>query len=138
MEFPLTTRAALLQALRDGPGFGTDLMKRLNQMTIGERSPGPGTVYPALRDLEGEGLVRSWTRQVSGSRGRPRRYYELTIQGVAEAADLRRLLSELARRPMRVGTKPDKILILSRLRRSVRASAFGMRLRELASSSSSR
>jgi PadR family transcriptional regulator PadR len=41
-----------------------------------------GTVYPMLRRLEEEGLVKSWWGHVdTGSQRRRRRYYQLTGEG---------------------------------------------------------
>ena len=49
-----------------------------------------GSVYPALRSLERDGLVRSYEGDpIPERRGRPRRYYELTAEG-AEAARAQR------------------------------------------------
>jgi len=90
MVAPLTTKAALLQALFAGPGYGLELIERVGQRTNGRVRLGQGSVYPALRDLENAGLVRSWTgrRDVRGA-GRPRVYYELTVAGVGAATALR-------------------------------------------------
>jgi DNA-binding PadR family transcriptional regulator len=52
-----------------------------------------GSVYPTLRQLEREGLVMSWLQRVG--RGRPRRNYELTVAGVAEAQRVRESLRSL-------------------------------------------
>lgn len=72
------TAALILKALSLGYRFGFDIME-----VTGLPS---GTVYPALRRLERDGLVSSqWESEVSGS-GRPaRRYYEVTPQGTAAA-----------------------------------------------------
>ena len=90
MVAPLTTKAALLQALFAGPGYGLELIARVAERTGGRVRLGQGSVYPALRDLEAGGLVRSWTgsRGVKGA-GRPRVYYELTVAGVGAASALR-------------------------------------------------
>jgi PadR family transcriptional regulator PadR len=87
---PLTTKAALLQALFAGPGFGLELIERVAERTGGRVRLGQGSVYPALRDLEATGLVRSWTgRRSARGAGRPRVYYELTVEGVGAASTLR-------------------------------------------------
>src|SRR5512143_2993868 len=90
MVAPLTTRAALLQALFAGPGYGLELIERIAARTGGRVRLGQGSVYPALRDLEAAGLVRSWTtRQGAKGAGRPRVYYELTVAGVGAASAVR-------------------------------------------------
>jgi PadR family transcriptional regulator PadR len=87
---PLTTKAALLQALFAGPGYGLELIERVAERTGRRVRLGQGSVYPALRDLKAAGLVRSWTGRwgVKGA-GRPRVYYELTVAGVGAASALR-------------------------------------------------
>lgn len=70
------TAAMVLQAIEAGDGYGFSVM----QMT-GLPS---GTVYPALRRLERDGLIRSqWERQSIADAGqRPaRKYYRLTRPG---------------------------------------------------------
>lgn len=51
------------------------------------------TLYPALRALEREGLVRSWAPDPKPKRGgRPRVYYELPAMGAQAAHDERETL----------------------------------------------
>jgi DNA-binding PadR family transcriptional regulator len=78
--------ALVLQALASGYHYGFDIMD-----VTGLAS---GTVYPILRRLDREGLVRSrWERAEVAHREQrpPRRYYEVTQAGT-------RLLPELASR----------------------------------------
>lgn len=83
----VTARTALLQALRQGPGYGRLLMRRIADATGGRARLAPGSVYPALRALEKTGLVRKWTVVTGRIRGgRSRTYHELTVAGV-EAAE---------------------------------------------------
>ena len=88
------TAAMVLQVIRAGGVYGYTIME-----TTGLPS---GTVYPALRRLEGEGLIGShWEHGfVAGDEKRPRRkYYELTVEGrTALEASQRRypLLAKLA------------------------------------------
>ncbi len=88
------TAALVLAAIDAGDGYGFSVM----QMT-GLPS---GTVYPALRRLERDGLIRSeWERQSIADAGQrpPRKYYRLSRPGRAaiEAAQKRYpLLSRLA------------------------------------------
>jgi PadR family transcriptional regulator, regulatory protein PadR len=82
MDTPLTTRAALLQALIQGEGFGLQLIERVKERTKGAVTLNQGSVYPALRDLEAEGLVKSYDGETTPERGgRPRRYYKITAEG---------------------------------------------------------
>ncbi|HET6344931.1 MAG TPA: PadR family transcriptional regulator [Myxococcota bacterium] len=83
MEPPVTAKAALLQVLTAGPGFGMDLIARVRERTQGRVELGQGSVYPALRDLEREGLVEACKGEQRdvGAGGRPRRHYRITTAG---------------------------------------------------------
>jgi DNA-binding PadR family transcriptional regulator len=79
----ISARTALLLVLRDGPGYGRELVRRIQGATAGRERFAEGSIYPALRGLESARLVRSW-KVVPGRRrgGRARTYYELTERGV--------------------------------------------------------
>lgn len=82
MDAPLSAKAALLQALISGPGYGLDLIEQIKKRTNGALALGQGSVYPALRDMEREGLLESYEGEALPERGgRPRRYYKLTAEG---------------------------------------------------------
>jgi PadR family transcriptional regulator len=82
MEAPVNAKAALLQALISGPGYGLELIERVAKKTESRIALHEGSVYPALRALEREGLIRSYSGDPLPERGgRPRRYYELTAEG---------------------------------------------------------
>ncbi|MDZ4696659.1 MAG: PadR family transcriptional regulator [Deltaproteobacteria bacterium] len=101
MDNPVTAKAALLRALVQGEGFGLDLIDRVKVMSGGEVMLGQGSVYPALRDLEREGLVSSWEGEPTAERGgRPRRYYKLTALGKRAALDTRRTVMALFGAPV--------------------------------------
>src|SRR3954470_17683212 len=51
-------RAALLVLLAEEPRNGYGLMQEIERRSEGEWRPSPGSVYPALAQLEDEGLVR--------------------------------------------------------------------------------
>ncbi|WP_437329998.1 PadR family transcriptional regulator [Sorangium sp. So ce381] len=90
MDTPVTAKAALLQALVRGPGYGLDLIDRIKRQTDSKLLLGQGSVYPALRELERDGLVESFQSDPLPERGgRPRRYYRLTALG-ATAATMQR------------------------------------------------
>jgi DNA-binding PadR family transcriptional regulator len=52
-------RAALLTLLAEEPRNGYQLMQEIENRSEGVWRPSPGSVYPALQQLEDEGLVRS-------------------------------------------------------------------------------
>lgn len=89
MDVPVTTKAALLQALVSGPGFGLQLIERVTERTRGKISLHQGSIYPALRDMEREGLLESYNGDevIPERGGRPRRYYRLTAKGFRVASD---------------------------------------------------
>lgn len=76
------SRTALLQALLAGEGFGLELQQRIEASTGGLTHLAQGTLYPALRELERDGLVESFEGETVPERGgRPRIYYRLTTEG---------------------------------------------------------
>jgi PadR family transcriptional regulator, regulatory protein PadR len=82
VDSPINSKAALLQALIQKDGYGLDLIDRVRERTNGDVKLHQGSVYPALRELESEGLVRSYESEPLPERGgRPRRYYQLTAAG---------------------------------------------------------
>jgi DNA-binding PadR family transcriptional regulator len=74
-------RAALLALLAEEPRNGYQLMQEIERRSEGVWRPSPGSVYPALQQLEDEGLVRS--DETEG-----RKLFHLTDEGrqAAEAA----------------------------------------------------
>src|SRR4051794_35175259 len=80
-------RAAMLVLLDDEPRNGYGLMQEIESRSGGVWRPSPGSVYPALQQLEDEGLVRSVE---SGGR----RQYELTDEGRAYVEANRETLAE--------------------------------------------
>lgn len=95
--------ALVLEALSAGRHHGWDVMDATDLPS--------GTVYPILRGLEEDGLVRSkWERESEARREqRPaRRYYDLTAAGASRLGEARhrfRAMSTLGARMQR-GWKP--------------------------------
>jgi len=88
METGVSARTAILMALIQGKGFGLELIERVKQRTNGKVALHQGSVYPLLRSMEEEGLLKSWDDKPSDLRaGRPRRYYELTADGLRAARE---------------------------------------------------
>src|SRR5688500_1336560 len=52
-------RAALLALLHEGPQNGYQMIQGIEERSLGVWRPSPGSVYPALQQLEDEGLVAS-------------------------------------------------------------------------------
>lgn len=51
-------RAALLVLIAAEPRHGYELMQEIGERTAGSWQPSPGSVYPALAQLQDEGLIR--------------------------------------------------------------------------------
>jgi len=68
--------------LAEGPLNGYQIMQEIERRSDGIWRPSPGSVYPALAQLEDEGLVR--TEEVAG-----RRTYVLTDAGRAHVEERR-------------------------------------------------
>jgi DNA-binding PadR family transcriptional regulator len=77
-------RAAALALLNEQPMNGYQIIQEISERSGGVWRPSPGSVYPALQQLEDEGLIRA----EAGDGGR--RAYQLTDEGrhyVASHAD---------------------------------------------------
>ncbi len=85
-------------SLMCGRGFGLEIIEKVRERTEGRIVLNEGSVYPALKALEREGLVRSFEGEPLSERGgRPRRYYELTGEGRRVAMEQRAALLNLLR-----------------------------------------
>lgn len=127
----MTVRAALLLALQPGPGYGLELVRRVESLTGGRVRTGLGSLYPALASLERDGLAVS-RRVVPGRKrgGRSRIYYDLTPQGEEAAAEQRSVLFEVLSRSRSTRTTLAEIpRMRERLRAGARLSEFGLELR---------
>jgi DNA-binding PadR family transcriptional regulator len=78
-------RAAALLLLAEEPRNGYQLMEEIERRSGGAWRPSPGSIYPALAQLEDEGLV-----QADESAGR--RSFRLTEEGVAYVEEHRESL----------------------------------------------
>lgn len=69
----------VLDMLRDGPGYGYEILIRILEQSSFTVRWHKGTLYRVLHDLERRGLVAS--RWQPAGRNRARRYYRLTVRG---------------------------------------------------------
>ena len=99
-------RAALLVLLDEEPRNGYGLMQEIEQRSEGVWRPSPGSVYPALAQLEDEGLVRAQERD-------GRKEFVLTDEGRAHVEEHREQLGE----PWKTmsGAMPEGVLDLRQL-----------------------
>jgi DNA-binding PadR family transcriptional regulator len=132
MKVPLNAKAALLQVL-DDPGHGLELIRRVQTRTRGRVRLRQGSVYPALQQLECDGLVRSWKGVPPKGGGRPRTYYELTLKGVRASTQLKETFAALLQAHSVAAPSSREIAQMQeRLRRCAEVSAFCMDLRRAA------
>jgi|SRR5687767_11195248 len=126
---PFTARAAILQVL-SVPATGREIIRRVAHITRGAVRLHPGSVYPSLRRLQTEGLVRAAGDTRKGARrGRPGTVFELTLRGTRAAGSVReelRLL--LAPRFDPAAAEPD--VRTARLRLCAELSDEAMALRD--------
>ncbi len=127
----LGTRTALLLALREGPGFGLELIARVEARTRGRVSLNRGGTSIALRQLGSERVVRGWIPP-RGASGRPRRYYELTSRGITEAERAREILYGFLRPDLPAVAASEARRMAERVSRSGEWSAFALRVRSAA------
>lgn len=90
-------RSAVLALLAERPRHGYEIIREITTRSAGEWRPSPGSVYPTIAQLDGEGLVR--TEQADGRRvvhltERGRRYadehaeqFAAVFEGVGDPAD---------------------------------------------------
>ena len=97
MALPAASMHIVL-ALLDGEQHGYALMRKVEELSHGAVSMGPGTLYGTINRLLGDQLIV----EVDGPQAddeRRRRYYRLTAEGErvahAELARLRTLVSQL-------------------------------------------
>ncbi|WP_163998694.1 PadR family transcriptional regulator [Pyxidicoccus caerfyrddinensis] len=96
MDSPVTAKAAILSVLMSGKSFGLEIIDKVKERTGGSVVLNEGSVYPALKAMEREGLLRSFDGEPMPERGgRPRRYYELTGEGRRAATAQQRAVSGL-------------------------------------------
>jgi PadR family transcriptional regulator PadR len=118
---------AILLAL-DWPGHGLQIIERIRDRTEGRVRLKERTVHPALRAMERQRLLRSWEVPATG-RTRRRRYYELTLKGVAMARTQRDALQALLGKAPDPPTAEEIARMRDRLRRSAEVSSFVLDLR---------
>lgn len=74
-----STGLLILKVLSNRPNYGYEIVKRVNEAADDFFTWQEGTIYPILRKLEKEGLLRSQWENSSGNR--KRKYYYITAKG---------------------------------------------------------
>ena len=81
-------KTALLLMLQQGESYGLELASKIEEKTAGKIALGPGTLYPALRNLESSGFATSREVAEKNRGGRPKVFYSLTSAGKKSANGL--------------------------------------------------
>ena len=75
-----STRLAILQLVGERDRYGYEIVADIKERTKGALALAEGNIYPALHQLEGEGYITSYWREVEPGVP-PRKYYRLTPRG---------------------------------------------------------
>ena len=73
-----SVEVVILKLLSEHDMYGYEMIKTVNERSNGYFEWREGSLYPCLHKLEGDGLVKSYSREDGG---RMRRYYTLTETG---------------------------------------------------------
>ncbi|MDX6326790.1 MAG: hypothetical protein QOK15_3144 [Nocardioidaceae bacterium] len=106
-------RAAVLNLLAERPMHGYELMQAIRERSGGRWAPSPGAVYPAINQLEDEGLVT-----VTASSGR--KVVTLTDTGRQQAEADPRATSDLFAEADTTTPRPDLRDLLDQLHGAAR------------------
>lgn len=80
-----TLKTIILRLLEEnGRMYGYQITQRVRELSDGQLELTEGALYPTLHKLEKEGLLLTEKEKVGG---RVRKYYRLSLQGAASAAD---------------------------------------------------
>jgi DNA-binding PadR family transcriptional regulator len=77
-----STKPIILAILRKGESYGYEIIQQVREITGGELDWSEPMLYPFLKRLERDGLIKSQWRL--SAKGPLRKYYTLTKQGLAE------------------------------------------------------
>ena len=77
-----STKPIVLAILQRGENYGYQIIQSVRDMSGGDLDWSEPMLYPVLKRMEREGLVRSQWKQTEN--GRFRRYFRLTVEGRTE------------------------------------------------------
>jgi len=72
----------ILSVLVHGDNYGYDILQKVKELSGGRIKWNEGSIYPVLKKMEAQGMIKSYWR-MEGSE-RPRKYYTLLEPGKAE------------------------------------------------------
>jgi PadR family transcriptional regulator PadR len=77
-----SAKPVILSLLMSGESYGYQILQRVRRVSGGQMAWSSGMLYPVLRRLEKDGLIRSEWRV--SEENRMRKYYRLTARGRKE------------------------------------------------------
>ena len=86
----ISAKAALLQVLERGPGYGRELAERVSDMTEGQVSLYDGSTYRALQQLLSQGQIEECDTD-----GKRKKRYCITSRGIRQAKLDREVVNKL-------------------------------------------
>jgi PadR family transcriptional regulator PadR len=84
----------ILSLLTDRPMYAYEMLQEADRRSARALQLKEGTLYPALHQMERDGLLKAAWR--NGPTGRARKYYTLTAKGQRQAASKRRQWTGIA------------------------------------------
>jgi DNA-binding PadR family transcriptional regulator len=88
---PVFAKTAILQVLKDSPGYGSQLAERIKTKSKDTVTLSPGAIYPVLKTMEQEELI---TKSKAKREDRVE-IYRATAKGMALAAQNRKTVKLL-------------------------------------------
>jgi DNA-binding PadR family transcriptional regulator len=72
----------ILSLLQQGDSYGYEIIQRVKEYTDGKIKWKEASIYPVLKKMEGEGMIKSYWKMEDGER--PRKYYSILVSGIKQ------------------------------------------------------
>jgi PadR family transcriptional regulator, regulatory protein PadR len=76
--------SVILSILKQGDSYGYEMIQKVKEFTNGEVEWHEVGIYPVLKKMENEGMIKSYWKMQDGER--PRKYYTIQEAGVNQLA----------------------------------------------------
>lgn len=70
----------ILSLLKQGDSYGYEIVQKVKELANGEIKWQEASIYPVLKKLENQGMIKSYWRVQEGER--PRKYYSIQNEGI--------------------------------------------------------
>ncbi len=70
----------ILSILKQGDSYGYEIVQKVKELAYGEIKWQEASIYPVLKKLESQGMIKSYWKVQDGER--PRKYYTIQNEGV--------------------------------------------------------